>query len=174
MSDWIEWVGGECPVDGDTIVEVKLKDGRVGVDEAGKLAWSLTNTPRDIFKYRIIKEQSKMEKFGDLTKEEQVELVVACYVEKKDVEKLSGSYWYYIRNPAFDPDDIYRVKPEPASINWAHVDERFVKLEWALDTWWLADSSEVGFRRVADIFSSFKPGDKSITVYRPGHDGAVG
>ena len=115
-----------------------------------------------------------MKKFGELSRKEQEALVVACCVDKKDVEKLSGSYWYHIRNPAFDPDNIYRVKPEPASINWAHVDERFVKLEWALDTWWLADSSEVGFRRVADIFSSFKPGDKSITVYRPGHDGAVG
>ena len=37
---WIEWKGGECPVDGDTLVEVRcLLDGepwdREGADEAG-------------------------------------------------------------------------------------------------------------------------------------------
>jgi hypothetical protein len=27
MSEWIEWKGGDCPVPGDTFVEVKDRDG---------------------------------------------------------------------------------------------------------------------------------------------------
>lgn len=28
-TDWIEWAGGECPVPGDTIVDVKHMDGDI-------------------------------------------------------------------------------------------------------------------------------------------------
>lgn len=33
QTDWIEWQGGECPVDGHTRVDVRFRDGKVSADE---------------------------------------------------------------------------------------------------------------------------------------------
>ena len=43
MSDWIEWKGGECPVPGEALVEIKVRGGeglRV-VNVAGAFDWSI-------------------------------------------------------------------------------------------------------------------------------------
>ena len=37
---WIEWKGGECPVDYETLVEVKFADGLTGQGVAGNLRWN--------------------------------------------------------------------------------------------------------------------------------------
>lgn len=62
---WIEWRGGECPVDDSTIVDIKHRDGRVAEGEmAGNYIWThgyyhyLTETAADIIAYRIIPENS--------------------------------------------------------------------------------------------------------------------
>lgn len=47
---WIEWGGGECPVDGDTIVEVKLRKTN---PRAGDFTWSHYGIDCDIIAYRI-------------------------------------------------------------------------------------------------------------------------
>lgn len=54
---WIEWAGGECPVDSDAIVEVKyLKPSPLHFnnDRAGDFAWSHTGSNGDIIAYRIV------------------------------------------------------------------------------------------------------------------------
>ena len=54
---WIPWKGGECPVDRDMVVEVKLIDGRELQSLALAFSWSeLTNKEDFIVAYRIVKE----------------------------------------------------------------------------------------------------------------------
>lgn len=52
---WIEWNGGECPVNGDTDVTVTLRNGYVGPSKASLLDW-VTLGGGAIIKYRIHKE----------------------------------------------------------------------------------------------------------------------
>lgn len=52
-NDWIEWHGGECPVNGDTVVQVKRKDGKTETDNAIELLWMHYDLPSDITHYRI-------------------------------------------------------------------------------------------------------------------------
>ena len=55
---WIEWSGGECPVDGDAIVEVKLRNSnpdsrQSNSDRAGDFYWSHEGSGYDIIAYRL-------------------------------------------------------------------------------------------------------------------------
>lgn len=55
-SDWIEWRGGEQPI--DAFVEIQFRDGSVGTDEANRLYWKHDNDFSDIIAYRVVaKEQ---------------------------------------------------------------------------------------------------------------------
>lgn len=60
MSNWLEWHGGECPIDPDTIVDVRFGDGSVDTDFAGCWdwgnMWSLDQL--DITGYRVSKANS--------------------------------------------------------------------------------------------------------------------
>ena len=60
MSDWIEWNGGDCPVDALTLVDVKLRNGTersYGV-RAVSLRWSKLQGYKDsdIIAYRVREE----------------------------------------------------------------------------------------------------------------------
>lgn len=53
---WIEWSGGECPVDGDAIVEVKYRwhnHRQYSNDRAGDFIWLHTGGDGDIIAYRL-------------------------------------------------------------------------------------------------------------------------
>ena len=53
---WIEWAGGECPVDSDAIVEVKLRNTNrheFNSDRAGDFDWSHDGFGCDIIAYRL-------------------------------------------------------------------------------------------------------------------------
>ncbi|MGC0863522.1 hypothetical protein [Pantoea agglomerans] len=56
---WIEWGGGEQPVNGDVMVETKWSDGSVSCGEASEWRWDhrslLSNL--NLIAYRIIPEQ---------------------------------------------------------------------------------------------------------------------
>ena len=53
---WIEWGGGDCPVDGSVVVRVKLRDARI-IDYIGSgLSWCHTGLCGDIVAYRIVSE----------------------------------------------------------------------------------------------------------------------
>lgn len=61
---WIEWKGGECPVDVDALVCGKLRSGRVSITpyHAGILSWRHDGNAADIIAYRLHKlEQSTVE-----------------------------------------------------------------------------------------------------------------
>lgn len=53
---WIEWHGGECPVDSDAIVEVKYRNPnplQFNNDRAGDFAWAHDGVDGDIIAYRL-------------------------------------------------------------------------------------------------------------------------
>lgn len=58
-GEWIEWKGGECPVDKKQVVHLKFRDGEVDDDgnKAFIMRWSHIGTDWDIIAYRIIPEQ---------------------------------------------------------------------------------------------------------------------
>lgn len=53
---WIEWNGGECPVSGNTIVQIKMRDGVKDRDLAKSYSWSNFGIDGDIIAYRIVRE----------------------------------------------------------------------------------------------------------------------
>jgi len=57
MSNWLEWHGGECPIDPDTIVDVRFDDGSIDTDFAGCWDWSSNGllAESDITAYRVSK-----------------------------------------------------------------------------------------------------------------------
>lgn len=55
---WIQWGGGECPVDSDAIVEVKFRNpsrNKFNNDRAGDFTWSHDGFGGDIIAYRLQK-----------------------------------------------------------------------------------------------------------------------
>jgi hypothetical protein len=53
MSDWIKWKGGECPVDGNVIVEIEV-DG-AGLYEGLAYLWAWSHDGFiDITRYRVV------------------------------------------------------------------------------------------------------------------------
>lgn len=59
VDGWIDWPGGECPVDGDSLVQVKYRNGFVNHAEPAKFyIWtngygSCSTTDADIIAYRL-------------------------------------------------------------------------------------------------------------------------
>ncbi len=53
---WIEWGGGECPVDPETRVEVKFRDGQTGNGRAINWWWQRGGVAQaiDIIAYRVL------------------------------------------------------------------------------------------------------------------------
>lgn len=53
---WIEWHGvGDCPIDGATLVECKLRDGATDRELAGEWRWYHYGSGGDIIAYRVVK-----------------------------------------------------------------------------------------------------------------------
>ncbi len=54
MSSWIEWKGGAMPVDGDQVVEVRLRDEVSDTRRASDLYWDYRIPwPDQIVAYRL-------------------------------------------------------------------------------------------------------------------------
>ena len=69
MSDWIDWYGGECPVQEETLVDVKYRNGEMRTcvkamnwrESAPRAtAWEHKSVPFDIIAYRIAEEEKKV------------------------------------------------------------------------------------------------------------------
>lgn len=55
---WLPWYGGECPVDGEVMVEYIMVDDRFpGKSAAKNLRWIHNNFTGDIVKYRVVKQE---------------------------------------------------------------------------------------------------------------------
>ena len=56
---WIEWDGGECPVQPETLVEAKARFGVIMSHlRAGEYCWHHYGNPYDIISYRTVTEQT--------------------------------------------------------------------------------------------------------------------
>ena len=78
-NGWIDWHGGECPVDSDAIVEVKFRKPcplHFSNDRAGDFAWSHTGSIDDIIAYRLVNKH---------------ELETACIDRRSDAVKHSNA-----------------------------------------------------------------------------------
>ena len=114
---WIEWNGGECPVDGDSVIDVKLSDGDefFGVD--ADWDWH-QGSGCDIIAYRLHK--------PNLAETEFCESVMRSIPEpesKPTIEQLAADY----RNAK----DYTERKQEEADAAKAAADEALRKLELA-------------------------------------------
>ena len=55
MNDWIEWHGGECPVDAGTSVDLKFADGEVVENDiASRQRWDSNDRYYKIIAYRVV------------------------------------------------------------------------------------------------------------------------
>jgi len=54
---WIEWGGGECPVDIGTLVEFEMRDGDKDTALSTVIDWPHENRSDDIIAYRVVPEQ---------------------------------------------------------------------------------------------------------------------
>ena len=52
---WIEWDGGECPVDSDMRVEVEMFSGETEIQPANQFRWNKAGYLGDIIAYRVLK-----------------------------------------------------------------------------------------------------------------------
>jgi len=62
-SDWIEWFGGECPVENGTTVEIDLRCGETLTGLATEFDWRhiADDARRDIVAYRVVSLRSAAE-----------------------------------------------------------------------------------------------------------------
>lgn len=51
---WIEWRGGECPVDREAQVDIKFSGAWGGIGRAGSMFWSHDGGDSDIIAYRVV------------------------------------------------------------------------------------------------------------------------
>ncbi len=56
---WIPWSGGECPVDGSVMVELRLRDNTDATDIAENWFWNHCGNEADIISYRLHNSASK-------------------------------------------------------------------------------------------------------------------
>lgn len=90
---WIQWAGGECPVDSDAIVDVKCRwhnQHQYNNDRAGDFYWAHTGSNADIIAYRL--QQPK--------KSEQVRADVAEADDEADLNECIGQEFDVVNHPS--------------------------------------------------------------------------
>lgn len=56
---WVDWVGGQCPVGYDELVEIRCRGGaKFNPNRACQFAWDHAGVSLDIIAYRIIPERA--------------------------------------------------------------------------------------------------------------------
>lgn len=93
-GDWIEWIGGECPVADDVLVEAKLRSGHSGARHSQTWNWRHYASIADIVAYRVI-DQPKQRSDGSLTREEVLRMAQEAGLCDAD---------------GFTPDDYYGLE----------------------------------------------------------------
>lgn len=75
---WIEWSGGECPVEPDTPVEYETLDGLRSVCTSGSLDWHHLDDLTDIVRYRALVPQAQRDELLAVL-EEATGVVIGLY-----------------------------------------------------------------------------------------------
>lgn len=166
MSDWIEWKGGACPVDGDTKVWLKFHGG--GVDCTGPLArlfdWCHDGGPSDIIAYRLA-EPEKAKPTGHPYAE-----LMAQYAEDAKTCTEPWKLWQKrvvpqdawvdcALHPAWTKDIEYRRRPRTIMIGDREVPEplreepAFMTQYWVPDVHASSPNLAVSLKWVGDKFA---------------------
>lgn len=90
---WIQWAGGDCPVDSDAIVEVKLQrhnQHQYNNDRAGDFVWLHTGSSCDIIAYRL----------QQPTKSEQVRAEAEEDDDESDLNECIGQDFDVVNHPS--------------------------------------------------------------------------
>ena len=90
---WIQWAGGDCPVDSDAIVDVKFRNAnqyQFNSDRAGDFYWSHEGFGCDIIAYRL----------QQPTKSEQVRADVAGADDEADLNECIGQDVDVVNHPS--------------------------------------------------------------------------
>jgi hypothetical protein len=94
-GEWIEWGGGECPVDGDVEVEFRMRGDDPGTELgracAGILDWSGgADVEWEIVAYRLVTPPSALTSQVAGTHYKECEIQPVQYIEANDLKFLEG------------------------------------------------------------------------------------
>lgn len=159
-NDFIIWQGGPCPVDLETVVEVKLSGGDVVRMQAGLFHWQRSSHAGNIIAYRVVEEEKpKIEIPEGFTPW----AGGACPVDAKarvefimragDTNKIAPASVLRWNDAGLDDDIIaYRViedkKPQSArdiQVGGDHYKKAGVQPWHVVDTWPI--EQQIGFHR---------------------------
>jgi hypothetical protein len=89
-NGWIEWNGGECPVDGNEIIDIRYPESREEFGAKAKFRrWNHARNKGDIIAYRLHKPEKSLEELcGEVKEENKHEHVEA----KPTIEQLAADY----------------------------------------------------------------------------------
>ena len=94
-DEWIEWHGGDCPVDSDAIVEVKFRwhdQHQYNNDRAGDFYWSHTGSNADIIAYRLKQPTKSEQAFDDVAGDDDEADLNECIGQDIDVVNHPSHY----------------------------------------------------------------------------------
>ena len=77
--------------------------------------------PWSYLRLNDIKNEDIMKTYGEMTTEEQTELVVAAYVKRLPVEIQTAGHWIIHPYPIFQDHRYYRVAKTMPSVDWSQV-----------------------------------------------------
>lgn len=92
---WIEWHGGECPVDSDAIVEVKCRwhnQHQYNNDRAGDFYWAHTGSDGDIIAYRLQQPTKSQQDCDDAAETDDEAALNECIGQDIDVVNHPSHY----------------------------------------------------------------------------------
>lgn len=102
MTSWIPWSGGECPVAEDARVDIKMRDGWIGVDtRAGKWSWGrdADESEFDITAYRVLSAPNEnARRFCGICGQESRGAGIACCARDEEVPTVDADEAENIRN----------------------------------------------------------------------------
>lgn len=61
IGDWVDWMGGLCPIKGDILIEIKLRGTTTAVGKAGIWWWGVEGGIGDITAFRLVEEAKPIE-----------------------------------------------------------------------------------------------------------------
>lgn len=92
-NGWIQWAGGECPVDSDAIVEVKYRKPnpcQFNNDRAGDFTWSHDGIDGDIIAYRMQKQTKSEQACDDAAETDAESDLNECLGQGVDMPEWNG------------------------------------------------------------------------------------
>ena len=92
-DEWIQWAGGDCPVDSDAIVEVKYRKPnpyQFNNDRAGDFTWSHDGFGGDIIAYRLHKPTKSEQACDDVAEADDEADLNECIGQGVDMPEWNG------------------------------------------------------------------------------------